>query len=167
MPDPATEATGRRIGAAVIDLVPLFLLFVVVGVALGEDETDENGVSITLEGGEALIYFALALGYYVLTELTLKATLGKRLLGLEVVGADGGPASAGGIVARNVLRVVDGLPFLYLVGLVTMLVTQRKQRVGDLVGGTIVVRRGAAAAQPPPGQPPGPPPAPPPAASAP
>jgi uncharacterized RDD family membrane protein YckC len=41
---------------------------------------------------------------------------------------------------RNVLRIVDFLPVLYLVGLVTVAVSQRNQRLGDLAAGTLVVR---------------------------
>jgi uncharacterized RDD family membrane protein YckC len=43
-------------------------------------------------------------------------------------------------VVRNLLRVVDGLPFLYLVGIITIAASKRDQRVGDMAAGTIVVR---------------------------
>ena len=41
---------------------------------------------------------------------------------------------------RNVLRLIDILPFVYLVGCVSILVTSRNQRLGDLAAGTLVVR---------------------------
>ncbi|RYZ33954.1 MAG: RDD family protein, partial [Myxococcaceae bacterium] len=41
---------------------------------------------------------------------------------------------------RNLARVVDRLPFLYLVGGTTALVSRSHQRLGDLLAGTIVVR---------------------------
>lgn len=80
-----SEVIGRRIGAGFIDVFALFLLLVVLGVALGEDEVGDGNASITLEGAEALLYFALWLAYYFVPEALWGATLGKRLVGLVVV----------------------------------------------------------------------------------
>ena len=49
------------------------------------------------------------------------------------------PASA----IRNLLRFVDLLPGAYLVGLISILLTRRNQRLGDLAAGTLVIRDGA------------------------
>ena len=58
---------------------------------------------------------------------------------LRVVCADGRPAGMREIAVRTILRVVDGIG-MYIVGLVVMLVTgERRQRIGDLAAGTIVV----------------------------
>lgn len=85
------------------------------------------------------------LGYYFGTEAAGGQTLGKRFLGIQVVRAGGGPAGAGPIAVRTVLRIVDALPFLYLLGFAFVLVTGvRRQRLGDLAAGTLVVRSGAA-----------------------
>jgi hypothetical protein len=54
---------------------------------------------------------------------------------------DAGPASAGAISGRTVLRLVDGLPGLYLIGVLTMVLSgRRRQRLGDLAAGTVVTR---------------------------
>jgi len=66
-------------------------------------------------------------------------TLGKRMLKLRVLRADGLPVGWGPSLLRNLLRFVDGLPFAYTVGLVSVLLTRDFQRVGDLVAGTVVV----------------------------
>jgi uncharacterized RDD family membrane protein YckC len=136
--DPA-EVVGRRIGAALIDILLMALLFVLVGLALGEGESSDGGGSITLEGGSLLVYLALMLLYYFATEATSGQTVGKRLLGIRVVRADGAPAGAGPIAGRTALRLIDGLPTLYLLGLIVMLATKRKQRIGDLAAGTVVI----------------------------
>ncbi|WCB96904.1 hypothetical protein DSM104299_05674 [Baekduia alba] len=61
------------------------------------------------------------------------------MLGLRVVRADdGGKPTARAILVRNTLRLVDGLPILYLVGFITMLATPTRQRVGDLAASTVV-----------------------------
>jgi hypothetical protein len=51
---------------------------------------------------------------------------------------DGRPLGIASVAARNVLLLVDSLPFLYLVGWVTMVLSRRRQRIGDLVAGTVV-----------------------------
>lgn len=135
-----TEVVGRRIGAALIDIALMALLFVVLGLALGEGETSDGNASITLEGGSFVLYLGLMLLYYFATEATSGQTLGKRLLGVRVVRADGSPAGAGAIAGRTALRLIDLLPAFYLLGLGVMLATKRKQRIGDLAVGTVVTR---------------------------
>ena len=68
-------------------------------------------------------------------------TLGKKLLGIRVARLDGGTPTTGNIVLRTILRPIDGLPFAYLLGLIVILATgQRRQRIGDLAGGTTVTK---------------------------
>lgn len=138
-PDPA-EVVGRRIGAALLDILVLAVVFVVLGLALGEGETTDGGAEITLETGGTLLYLAIVLGYYFATEAAWGQTLGKKALGLTVVTTDGAPAGVGAVALRTVLRLIDSLPFLYLLGFIVMLATKRKQRLGDLAAGTTVTR---------------------------
>jgi hypothetical protein len=80
-------------------------------------------------------------GYYVLFEAFGSGrTPGKRITGLRVLTLDGGRASFWRIVIRNVVRFVDYLPAAYLVGMISILVSEKHQRVGDVAAGTMVVR---------------------------
>ena len=139
------KVTGRRIVAALLDLIPLVVLFLVMAAAFGEsgktaDEGDGNMYSVSLNGWPFVLYIFLSWAYFVVFEGLTARTLGKFLLGLKVVKLDGGRYDWKAVLLRNVLRVVDGLPVLYIVGLVTVAVTQRNQRLGDLAAGTLVVR---------------------------
>ena len=135
------DVFGRRIGAALIDLLLLFVLMLLVGLVFGEGEADGGEVSVTLEGVSAVVWFTLVLLYYFALEAQSGQTLGKRMLGVRVVRADGRGASTGEIAVRTLLRIVDALPFFYLVGFITALVTgKRRQRLGDLAAKTLVVR---------------------------
>lgn len=78
--------------------------------------------------------------YHVLLEGTWGQTVGKRLLDVHVVRADGGPCTYGAAAIRTAFRFVDWLPAGYLVGLGAMAVTEYQQRLGDLAAGTRVVR---------------------------
>jgi hypothetical protein len=67
-------------------------------------------------------------------------TPGKRWTGLRVARSGGRPISLVRSAIRNVLRIIDVLPAFYAVGMTAIFVTERNQRVGDLVAGTLVVR---------------------------
>jgi uncharacterized RDD family membrane protein YckC len=68
-------------------------------------------------------------------------TPGKRWLRLRVIREDGRPVTFWEAAARNLLRIFDMSPFpFYSVGLVCVFVSNRDQRIGDMVAGTVVVR---------------------------
>jgi uncharacterized RDD family membrane protein YckC len=66
-------------------------------------------------------------------------TPGKKMLGISVVHDDLTPITFGTSMLRNLLRSVDFLPFLYVLGLITMVSNGRFQRLGDLAAGTLVI----------------------------
>ncbi len=67
------------------------------------------------------------------------STPGKRLLGLRVIAANGAPVGWLAAMARNLLRVVDMLPFGYAIGLLASFADPWGRRLGDMVAGTLVV----------------------------
>src|SRR2546430_9143585 len=77
--------------------------------------------------------------YYTVFEGFFGATLGKRLTGLRVTDLEGRRISWQGSIVRNIARLLDVLPFAYLLGGILTLVTRRHQRLGDLLAGTVVV----------------------------
>ena len=92
-------------------------------------------------GGNAVwMLLALGIGYYIACEGTTGATLGKRMVGIRVVGEDGEHVTFGAAVVRNLLRVIDAL-FFYLIGFLFALASTRGQRLGDRAAHTIVIRR--------------------------
>lgn len=83
---------------------------------------------------------AIYLLYHPVLEVVMQGqTPGKRWLHLRIVSTDGAPPSLGALVVRNIFRLVDSLPGLYAVGLLTMLLTRDQVRIGDLAAGTLVV----------------------------
>ena len=87
-------------------------------------------------------YFAISVGYGIAFEWWWRGqTIGKRVLGLRVVDAQGMQLEWSQILIRNLLRVVDLLPALYLVGGAAMLWTRNAQRLGDMAANTLVVRK--------------------------
>lgn len=125
---------GRRLLALIIDTIVLIPVVFVFPLLFGE-----------MNAGAVLIYLAAELAYFHVTETLTGQTFGKHVMDLRVVRAsDAGPASAKAISARTVLRLVDGVPGAYLVGLLTMILTgKRRQRLGDLAARTVVTRASA------------------------
>jgi len=68
-------------------------------------------------------------------------TPGKLLFGLAVVHDDGTPVGWNASLLRNLLRVADFLPFAYLLGILSMLMSRDFKRLGDLAAGTVVTYR--------------------------
>ena len=87
-----------------------------------------------------LITFLISMAYGILLEWRWRGqTLGKRVLRLRVIDSGGLRLEFTQVVIRNLLRAVDLLPALYLLGGSVALATRKCQRVGDLAAGTIVV----------------------------
>jgi uncharacterized RDD family membrane protein YckC len=89
-----------------------------------------------------LIFLAVMVLYFVLLEGVPGATLGKRLMGIQVVQPDGGRPGVKRALIRNLLRAVDGLPALNILGVILIVTSPQRARFGDRVAGTrVVVRR--------------------------
>ena len=95
------------------------------------------------EGLALVLFFLLEWLYPVAFELSSgAATPGKRLMGIMVLNDDGTPVRWPAAITRNLLRAADFLPFLYGVGLISMLINRDFKRLGDLAAGTVVVYQG-------------------------
>lgn len=88
-----------------------------------------------------VLFFILNMGYAMALEWRWQGqTVGKRLLGLRVMDLRGLHLHFSQIAIRNLLRAVDSLPLLYLVGGLAVLINRHAQRLGDIAANTVVVR---------------------------
>jgi uncharacterized RDD family membrane protein YckC len=98
----------------------------------------------------AIVFFVVIFVYDVAFEVLASGrTPGKRWNGLRVIRDSGQPIGFLSSVIRNLMRLIDILPGFYLVGMTSILVTRKNQRLGDIVAGTVVVRERRAAPQAP------------------
>jgi len=147
---------GSRFIGALIDTLAiailLFLLNVLLIVAI--NAVSDNGAAATDFGDDpgwvaglviaiyALINFSLFWGYYFVFELGWQGqTPGKRLAGTRVVKLDGGGPGFLDVAIRNLVRLVDFLPFAYALGFVVMFFNRNARRLGDFAAGTLVIRQ--------------------------
>jgi uncharacterized RDD family membrane protein YckC len=126
----------RRFFAYVVDQVLIiFVLFVVTMVALWVTQGSLSGFGAVL-----VAYFLLNWGYAAFCEGVFNGqTLGKRVVGVRVITEKGVPLTGAQAVLRNLIGAVDGLSFFFMVGLSSMILSRRFQRLGDLAAGTMVV----------------------------
>jgi uncharacterized RDD family membrane protein YckC len=110
---------------------------IILALAIVQAELHDGWVT----AGLVVMIFATVFVYDVAFEvLGSGRTLGKRAARLRVVRSGGRPVGIAASCIRNVLRLIDFLPSLYLVGTITIVASAHNQRLGDLAGGTFVVR---------------------------
>ena len=139
---------SRLIGGFVDGTIQLVLLFAVLfaGFGLGEVGVEFGGLATAFL---YVVVFLLLFGYPTAWETLWRGrTPGKALLGLRVVTIEGGPIRFRHAAIRAILGLFDKYVGSGLVGVVSVLATQRNQRVGDLVAGTIVLRERSGARAP-------------------
>jgi uncharacterized RDD family membrane protein YckC len=139
------ELDNRRVLAALVDLGIVIVGSVVILLAADALSGDTGEI----RGALGAVILGWALYYHFAMESGDGQTVGKKLMKLRVVLSDGRPAGMREIAIRTVLRVIDGIG-MYIVGLVVMLATgQRRQRLGYLAAGTMIVDASATAYAPP------------------
>jgi len=138
---------GSRIIAYLIDsvlagtLIGIVLVipsFVLAGLTGAGGNSGAVGALLTLV--MQLVGLVLFAGYFIVMEGLYGYTVGKKLLSIRVVGENGGDISMGASAIRNILRIVDSLPFAYILGIALIAINDDEQRVGDIAGSTYVVK---------------------------
>ncbi|MDX1492425.1 MAG: stage II sporulation protein M [Longimicrobiales bacterium] len=135
---------GSRAAAVILDLMVLSLAAAAVSIAAALGQLFAGGSWLSNLGATAGIFllFLIQWGYFFLAEGFFDGrTLGKRWIGLRVIGERGVPLTLQASALRNLLRIVDFQPALSgLLGLGLIALHPRSQRLGDIVAGTVVVR---------------------------
>lgn len=125
---------GSRILAYIVDIVIVIILNIILAgvllVAMGTDGTSIVGLLGTI----------VNFGYFIYLEAENNGqTIGKSVVNIRVVSDTGQDIGMGTSAIRNILRIIDALPFLYLIGIILIAVSDESQRLGDMVGDTHVV----------------------------
>jgi uncharacterized RDD family membrane protein YckC len=127
---------GSRFLARLLDTVIQGGL--IIALAIGISATRAPGWILALS---FVFIFLIVFAYDVLFEtLNNGRTIGKQAAGIRVLGQGGEPIRFLASAVRNIVRIIDFLPVFYLVGSISIVVSQHDQRLGDLAAGTIVAR---------------------------
>jgi len=127
----------RRCLAMLLDMFCISVIMTSIGYVV----RSVNLVGADLAGAIYLLFFfVVATGYGIALEWRWRGqTVGKRVMQLRVMDAEGLRLRPSQIILRNLLRPVDSLPALYLLGGAVMFFNRRRQRLGDLAAGTVVI----------------------------
>src|SRR3989454_5781966 len=131
---------GTRGIAQILDLLIVSGILIVVvffGAAVAAATQPAPAAALIEISGSLWVVF----GYFWTGEALFSGqTLGKRAFRLRVVGDRGEPLTWVQAGIRNVVRIVDFLPYGYGVGVVVLFINGKGKRLGDLAAGTIVVK---------------------------
>ena len=128
---------ARRIEAGVIDSLVLGFAWLIFSLASGKSLMHFPALP---DYSTLALLALLGFIYYFVLEGLFAVTIGKSLLGLIVLENDGDICSFRASFKRNLLRFVDWLPFLYIVGTIAVVMSTARQRIGDRFAGTIVTK---------------------------
>ncbi len=129
---------GSRFLARLLDTVIQLGVILALGFGLGVAGGEHPG---WLQAIVIVLVFLTVFAYDIVFEtLNHGRTIGKQAAGIRVVGQAGEPVRFLASSVRNIARILDFLPVFYLIGTISIIATARDQRVGDLAGGTLVMR---------------------------
>jgi uncharacterized RDD family membrane protein YckC len=141
---PLAGAGSRFLALAIdtfVQVTVLLVLALVAFLALWFRSRGYQSASTWVFALLILLGFVLYYGYFAAFEsLWGGQTPGKRAVGLRVISVTGQPITTFDALLRNFLRIVDQMPGIYAVGVLSIFFTARNQRLGDLVAGTVVVQ---------------------------
>ena len=127
---------GSRYLARFVDSI--FRVVLVVIMARAVRDVSRSGL---MQAAFAIGLFVIILLYDVISELASKGrTIGKAAVGIRVIRSDGRPIDVWSSVIRNLLRLIDEIFSFGLIATISIFVTRRGQRLGDLAAGTVVIR---------------------------
>jgi uncharacterized RDD family membrane protein YckC len=134
---PYAEIT-QRIMAHILDLMLLLSVWLMsietFGLGPREGVFSLSGWLVVIGLWEGLLFV-----YHFIPEWIWGQTLGKHFIGIRVTRADGARLGFRGALVRNLVRLVDGSFFLCVIGLGCIVFTRKRQRPGDMLGGTVVM----------------------------
>lgn len=87
-----------------------------------------------------LVFLFVIFAYFILMEAYVGWTVGKKVLSMRVVDEAGNKIGLLKSITRNMLRFVDGLPALNILGIILIALSPRGQRFGDRIAKTFVVK---------------------------
>ena len=152
----ALASIGNRFLACAIDHTIQVLVIVIIalsGLILANATSWESTLASAPKWVIAIMVltvFLIFTGYFAFFEWIWSGqTPGKRWLKLRVIREDGRPITFWEAAIRNLIRTLDMMPApFYSIGLISVFINSRDQRVGDMVAGTVVVREREAEAPP-------------------
>ena len=126
---------GERILGRIIDGLILVAYAAVVAIMLVSANLLDGNGWLVLVFGSPIIFYDLAFEVFMNGQ-----SVGKKVMNIKVISLDGGQPTLGQYIIRWVFRLIDFTLTSSLCALITVAVSEKKQRVGDMVGGTALIK---------------------------
>ena len=146
-PAGALADLGSRIVAGLIDFIIIGIIAAIIVFVMFIPATvrpalmmGTYGFGWSWFGGMFGVQFLLWLIYFTYFEGTSGQTIGKKLSHVRVVKEDGSRCDFGSALIRSLLRIVDSLPTVYILGIILIAATDKRQRLGDMLARTVVIK---------------------------
>jgi uncharacterized RDD family membrane protein YckC len=135
---------GQRLVAIIIDHIILFIIAMIIAIPIGIQAAFFSFGTIDPAfwasiGIYSAVNFIIWIVYFTYFEGKSGDTIGKRAMGIKVV-AEKGKMDYSKAFIRSILRIVDFLPIVYILGFIVAIASKKKQRIGDLAARTLVVK---------------------------
>lgn len=129
---------GERMVARIIDYALFVLVAILAAIIISSTGMNLGRVSIVVM---LVVYSSLFVFYDLICETLMNGqSIGKRIMKIKVVSLDGSQPSFGQYMLRWIFRIVDFLLTSNLAALICVAVSEKKQRIGDIVAGTTLIR---------------------------
>ena len=130
---------GERVAARLIDFGLFLILIVLLLIGFGfmglMNSAEMTFVVVMIIYGAGYVFYDLICEIFMNGQ-----SIGKRILKIKVISLDGAQASLGQYFIRWLFRIVDFTLTGWVGGLICVAVTENKQRIGDLVAGTTLIK---------------------------
>ncbi len=135
---------GQRLVAIIIDHIILFIISIIIAIPIGIQATFFSFAAYdplfwTSIAIYSAVNFIIWILYFTYLEGKSGETIGKRAMGIKVISEKESMDYTKSFI-RNILRIIDWLPFVYILGFIVAIASKNNQRIGDLAARTIVVK---------------------------
>lgn len=125
-----------RASANLVDQVIIAFPFLLLSLLLNKNTNNSDIFREDYWGMVGLIFII----YSTVTEAIWGQTLGKKLAKIKVMMVNGEACTLKAAILRNIGRFLDLILGGYLLGILSIILTHKKQRIGDLIAGTVVIK---------------------------
>ena len=130
---------GERLLARLIDFA-LFVVVYIFGIILAAIVSPKTGSTVFIIV-LVVIYAVLFVFYDLVCEITANGqSLGKRVMKIKVISLDGARPTFSQYLLRWLFRIVDFSLTFQICGLLSVAISEKRQRAGDMVAGTTLIK---------------------------
>ncbi|MCD6067798.1 MAG: domain containing protein [Bacteroidetes bacterium] len=130
---------GERILASLLDTLFMVAYFVAACIGFGVSNAFDNMTSFGFFAFIMAITLPMLLYHLLMEQFFNGQSLGKKIMKIKVVKLDGTQPGFGAYLVRWVMRIIDTVLFNGVIALLTVALSERSQRLGDMAAGTTVV----------------------------